>query len=46
MAIDAWNRIDVAFRTVPGSYDKDFGPAKANLAQALPAQETRMKIVV
>jgi AhpD family alkylhydroperoxidase len=32
MAINAWNRINVAFRTVPGSYDKEFGLDKANLA--------------
>jgi len=32
MTINAWNRINVAFRTVPGSYDKDFGLDRANLA--------------
>jgi AhpD family alkylhydroperoxidase len=32
MAINAWNRINVAFRPVPGSYDKDFGLDRANLA--------------
>jgi AhpD family alkylhydroperoxidase len=32
MTINAWNRINVAFRTVPGSYDKEFGLDKANLA--------------
>jgi AhpD family alkylhydroperoxidase len=32
MTINAWNRINVAFQTVPGSYDKDFGLDRANLA--------------
>ncbi len=32
MAINAWNRINVGFRTVPGSYDKAFGLDKANLS--------------
>lgn len=32
MAINAWNRINVAFTTVPGSYDAAFGLQKANLA--------------
>jgi len=32
MAINAWNRINVAFQAVPGSYDKDFGLDRANLA--------------
>jgi AhpD family alkylhydroperoxidase len=32
MAINAWNRINVAFQPVPGSYDKDFGLDRANLA--------------
>lgn len=32
MAINAWNRINVGFRTVPGSYDKAFGLDKAKLA--------------
>ena len=32
MTINAWNRINVAFRTVPGAYDKDFGLDRANLA--------------
>jgi AhpD family alkylhydroperoxidase len=31
MAINAWNRVNVAFRTVPGSYDKAFGLDKAGL---------------
>jgi AhpD family alkylhydroperoxidase len=32
MAINAWNRINVAFRVVPGSQDKAFGLDKANLS--------------
>ncbi|MBW9105347.1 carboxymuconolactone decarboxylase family protein [Paraburkholderia phenoliruptrix] len=32
MTINAWNRANVAFRTVPGSADKAFGLDKANLA--------------
>jgi AhpD family alkylhydroperoxidase len=32
MAINAWNRANVAFKTVPGSADKAFGLDKANLA--------------
>jgi AhpD family alkylhydroperoxidase len=32
MAINAWNRINVAFKSVPGSADKAFGLDKANLA--------------
>ncbi|WP_010093468.1 carboxymuconolactone decarboxylase family protein [Burkholderia ubonensis] len=32
MAINGWNRANVAFRTVPGSSDKVFGLDKANLA--------------
>jgi AhpD family alkylhydroperoxidase len=32
MAINAWNRINVAFRVVPGSLDKAFGLDKAGLA--------------
>lgn len=32
MAINAWNRINIGFRTVPGSLDKSFGLDKANLA--------------
>lgn len=31
MAINGWNRANVAFRTVPGSSDKAFGLDKANL---------------
>ncbi len=30
-AINNWNRLNVAFRTVPGSFDKMFGLDKANL---------------
>ena len=32
MAINAWNRANVAFKFVPGSSDKAFGLDKANLA--------------
>ena len=32
MAINGWNRANVAFRTVPGSADKAFGLDKANLS--------------
>lgn len=32
MAINAWNRANIAFRTTPGSADKAFGLDKANLA--------------
>ncbi|MFM0674553.1 carboxymuconolactone decarboxylase family protein [Paraburkholderia sediminicola] len=32
MSINAWNRANVAFRTVPASADKAFGLDKANLA--------------
>lgn len=32
MAINAWNRINVAFRVVPGSFDKAWGLDKANLS--------------
>ncbi|MBU6489703.1 MAG: carboxymuconolactone decarboxylase family protein [Burkholderiales bacterium] len=32
MAINAWNRANIACRTVPGSADKAFGLDKANLA--------------
>ncbi len=32
MAINAWNRVNVAFQTVPGSSDKIFGLDKANLS--------------
>jgi AhpD family alkylhydroperoxidase len=31
MSINAWNRVNVAFRTVPGLSDKAFGLDKANL---------------
>lgn len=30
-AINSWNRLNVAFRMVPGSSDKAFGLDKANL---------------
>lgn len=30
-SINAWNRINIGFRIVPGSYDKAFGLDKANL---------------
>ena len=32
VSINGWNRLNVAFRTVPGSADKAFGLDKANLA--------------
>jgi AhpD family alkylhydroperoxidase len=32
MAINAWNRVNVGFRTVPGTYDKAFGLDKAKLS--------------
>jgi AhpD family alkylhydroperoxidase len=32
MAINAWNRVNVAFRTRPGSKDAQFGLTKANLS--------------
>jgi AhpD family alkylhydroperoxidase len=32
MAINAWNRISVAFRSVPGSQDKAYGLDKAGLS--------------
>lgn len=32
MSINAWNRINVAFRPVPGSRDQAFGLDKANLS--------------
>jgi AhpD family alkylhydroperoxidase len=32
MAINAWNRVNIAFRVVPGSLDKPYGLDKANLA--------------
>ncbi|WP_439687576.1 Carboxymuconolactone decarboxylase family protein [Cupriavidus oxalaticus] len=31
MSINGWNRVNVAFRTVPGSSDKAYGLDKANL---------------
>jgi AhpD family alkylhydroperoxidase len=32
MSINAWNRVNVAFRIVPGSYDKAFGIDKSDLS--------------
>jgi hypothetical protein len=32
MSINAWNRVNVAFQTVPGSSDKAYGLDKAQLA--------------
>lgn len=32
MAINAWNRVNIAFKVVPGSLDKAYGLDKANLA--------------
>jgi AhpD family alkylhydroperoxidase len=32
MAINAWNRVNVGFRTVPGTLDKPYGLEKAALA--------------
>ncbi|MBW8898529.1 MAG: carboxymuconolactone decarboxylase family protein [Massilia sp.] len=32
MAINAWNRVNVAFKVVPGSFDKEWGLDKANLS--------------
>lgn len=32
MTINAWNRVNVGFRTVPGSADQAYGLAKANLS--------------
>jgi AhpD family alkylhydroperoxidase len=32
MGINAWNRINVGFRTVPGAHDKAFGLDKAGLS--------------
>jgi AhpD family alkylhydroperoxidase len=32
MSINAWNRINVAFRPLPGAFDKAFGLDKAGLA--------------
>ena len=32
MTINAWNRVNVAFRTTPGAHDKAFGLDKAGLA--------------
>ncbi|MBM0206428.1 carboxymuconolactone decarboxylase family protein [Micromonospora sp. STR1s_5] len=32
MSINAWNRVNVAFQTVPGTYDKAFGVDKSGLS--------------
>jgi alkylhydroperoxidase family enzyme len=32
MGINAWNRVNVAFRTTPGAHDKALGLDKAGLA--------------
>ncbi|MBE7373915.1 carboxymuconolactone decarboxylase family protein [Pseudomonas lopnurensis] len=32
MSINAWNRVNVGFRVVPGTYDKAFGVDKSGLA--------------
>jgi AhpD family alkylhydroperoxidase len=32
MSINAWNRINVGFRVVPGTYDKEFGVDKSGLS--------------
>jgi len=32
MSINAWNRANIAFRTVPGTLDREYGLDKANLA--------------
>jgi AhpD family alkylhydroperoxidase len=32
MAINAWNRVNVAFKVVPGAFDKEWGLDKANLS--------------
>ena len=32
MAINAWNRVNVAFQVVPGTYDKAFGVDKSGLS--------------
>jgi len=32
MSINAWNRVNVAFRSVPGTHDKAFGIDKSGLA--------------
>jgi alkylhydroperoxidase family enzyme len=31
MAINAWNRVNVAFKTIPGTYDAAFGLDRAGL---------------
>lgn len=32
MSINAWNRVNVAFQIVPGTYDKAFGVDKSGLS--------------
>jgi alkylhydroperoxidase family enzyme len=32
MAINAWNRVNVAFKVTPGAFDKEWGLDKANLS--------------
>jgi AhpD family alkylhydroperoxidase len=32
LAINAWNRVNIAFKAVPGAFDKEYGLDKANLA--------------
>lgn len=32
MAINAWNRVNIAFKVVPGSLDREYGLEKAKLA--------------
>jgi hypothetical protein len=32
MAINAWNRVNVAFHVEPGIFDKAYGLEKANLS--------------
>jgi alkylhydroperoxidase family enzyme len=32
MAINAWNRVNVAFQVVPGAYDKAFGVDQSGLS--------------
>jgi alkylhydroperoxidase family enzyme len=32
MSINAWNRLNIGFRVIPGSYDKAYGLGKSGLA--------------
>ena len=32
MSINAWNRVNVAFKSIPGSHDREYGLDKAHLA--------------